>query len=413
MTTSDPIERNGAAMPVPLTPHTQPVTPHTQPAPVPPAGGRPDSPAVRPAIRLHVSVVFAVGLIGVLLGASVLPRAVPGMSAGRYTVAALVGAVVFLASVFAHEWAHAVVARRNGVPVTSVTLWALGGTTELGGQPNTPGAAFRIAAVGPAVSAVAGAALIAVALLTSGLTAAVLGWVGMTNLILAVFNVLPGAPLDGGRLVAAAVWKRTGDRARGTVAAAKAGRGLGWLILLVGVTQAAVGGLASGLWLMVIGWFLTTTARLEGTSVTVTAALRGIPTSAVMAPASAAPGWLTVDAFPERVVEPSRDSVFALAAFDGTPAGVVSLPQLTAVPAAHRSSVRALAVATPIDAVGTAAPTDPADALPGRLGRAGLVLVLSEGTVLGLVSSAQLTRAVALHSPINARPRGAFAGKRG
>lgn len=392
----DSKERNGAAMPVPI-------APHPPSAPLPPAAPTPEPPLRRPSIRLHPSVMFAVGLIALLLGSSVLPRAVPGMSPARYTLAAVIGAVVFLASILAHEWAHAVLARRNGVPVKRVTLWALGGTTELDGQPTTPGAAFRIAGVGPLVSALAGVLLILGALVTSGLTAAVLGWIGVTNLVLAVFNVLPGAPLDGGRLVAAAVWKWTGDQARGTVAAAKAGRAVGWLIVIGGAVQASVGGLASGLWLMVIGWFLTSTARLEGNAATVTGVLGGIPTAAVMAPATAAPGWLTVDAFLERVVQPSQSSVFALAAFDGTPAGMVSLAQLTAVPPAQRSSIRAIAVGTPIEKVATAAPTEPAAALPGRLGRAGVVLVLSDGAVVGLVGAAQITRAVALHARTGGR----------
>ncbi len=383
-----------------------PTAPHPPSAPVPPAAPTPEpTPLPRPSIRLHPSVVFSAGLIALLLGSSVLPRAVPGMSPARYTLAAVIGAVVFLASILAHEWAHAVLARRNGVPVKRVTLWALGGTTELDGEPPTPGAAFRIAGVGPLVSAVAGGVLILAALATSGLTAAVLGWIGLTNLVLAAFNVLPGAPLDGGRLVAAAVWKRTGDRPRGTLAAARAGRTVGWLIVFGGAAQAAVGGLASGLWLMVIGAFLTTTARLEGNTATVTGILHGIPTAAVMAPATAAPGWLTVDAFLERVVEPSQFSLFALAAFDGTPAGVVSLAQLTAVPPAQRSSVRAIAVGTAIERVATADPTDAADTLPGRLGRAGVVVVLSDGAVVGLVGAAQLTRAVALRARTDGRGR--------
>jgi Zn-dependent protease len=350
----------------------------------------------RVPVRLHASVLLAGGLIALLLGTSVLPRQVPGLAGAQYTAAAVLGSLLFLVSVFAHELAHAVVARRNGVAVKQVTLWALGGTTELDGQPATPGAAFRIAGVGPLISALAGVAFLAGAVVTSGLASAVLGWAGMTNLVLTVFNVLPGTPLDGGRLVAAAVWKRTGDPARGTLAAAKAGRVIGLLVLFGGAVQAMLGSVTGGIWLMVIGWFLTTTARLEGNRVSLTGALHGVDTAAVMTPVTAAPGWLTVDAFIERVVEPSRQSMFALAAFDGAPAGVVSLGQLTAVPAAQRSAVRAIAVGTPIDRLGTAAPSDPAEALPGRLGPAGVVLVVTDGAAVGLVTAAELARAAAL-----------------
>lgn len=349
-------------------------------------------------IRLHASAFLAVGLIALLLGSSVLPRQVPGLGGGQYAVAALIGAGLFLASVFVHELAHALVARRNGVPVKSVTLWALGGTTELDGEPPSAGAAFRIAGVGPLVSALAGGLFVGAALMTSGLLSAVLGWAGLTNLVLAAFNVLPGAPLDGGRLVAAVVWKRTGDRARGRLAATRTGRIIGYLVLLAGAVQAMTSSVTGGVWLMVIGWFLTTTARFEGHQVSVTGALRGVQTGAVMTSASGAPGWLTVDAFLERVVEPSRESTFALAAFDGTPAGVVSLAQLTAVPVGQRSSVRAIAAGTQVHLLRTASPSDPADALPGRLGPAGVVLVLADGAVVGLVTAAELSRAVTLRS---------------
>jgi hypothetical protein len=167
-------------------------------------------------------------------------------------------------------------------------------------------------------------------------------------------------------------------------------------VLLGGAVQALLGSVTGGVWLMVIGWFLTTTARIEGNRVSLTGALHGVDTAAVMTPVPAAPGWLTVDAFLERVVEPSRQSMFALAAFDGAPAGVVSLAQLTAVPAAQRSAVRAIAVGTPIDRLGTAAPSDPAEALPGRFGPAGVVLVVADGVAVGLVTAAELARAAAL-----------------
>jgi Zn-dependent protease len=354
-------------------------------------------PTGRLPVRVHPSALLATGLIALLLATSVLPRQVPGLPSGRYAVAAAIGALVILASVLAHELAHAVLARRLGVGVKHVTLWALGGTTELDGEPPTPGTAFRIAGVGPLLSAVVGAGLVGVAFLTSGLAAAVAGWAGGTNLLLAAFNVLPGAPLDGGRLVAAAVWRRTGDRARGTLAAAKAGRWVGLLVLTGGALQATLGSLAGGIWLMAIGWFLAASARMEGTRVAMTGALRGLDAAAVMAPSTAAPGWLTVAAFLERVAEPSRDSVFALAAFDGTPAGVVFLPQLTAVPADQRSSVRAVAVGISIERITTVSPSDPAATLPGLLGPAGVVLVIADGAVVGMVTAGELTRAVVLH----------------
>ncbi len=349
-------------------------------------------------IRLHPSVLIAVGLVTVLLAAVVLPRGVPGRSGASYAVAAVLGALLFFASVLAHELAHAVIARRSGVPVRQVTLWALGGVADLGTEPPTPGAQFRIAGVGPLVSAGIGALLVGAALLTGGLPAAVLAWIGMTNLALAAFNLLPGAPLDGGRLVSAVVWWRTGDRSRATLVAARAGRGVGLLLLVAGAANAVFGSLSGGIWLMIVGWFLTSTATMEATRARVTGALHGVLVRDVMSPAEAAPGWFTVDAFLERVAVPSRQGVFALLGFDGSPSGVVSLPQLTGVPADDRAGVRAIAVGTPVAALATTAPDEPADRLAERLGAAGVVLVVSDGTVVGLITANEVARAVQLAS---------------
>lgn len=349
-------------------------------------------------IRLHPSVLVAVALVTVLLASSVLPQRVPGRGGTAYLLAALLGAVVFLLSLLAHEVGHAVLARRNGVPVKSITLWALGGMAELDGEPGTPGAQFRIAGVGPLISAVAGAGLLGGALVTDGLPAAVLGWTGVTNLAIAAFNLLPGAPLDGGRLVAAVVWKRTGDRTRGTAAASHAGRGVGLVVAAVGAGLTVTGSVGNGVWLLIVGWFLASAARLEGARVSVVGALHGMSVEQVMTPANAEPGWLTVEAFLERVALPSRDTVFALAAFDGAPAGVVTLRQLTAVPATSRSAVRAVGAGTALGGVGIAEPGEPADVLAARLGRTGVVLVVSAGVVVGLVTAADLTRAVQLAS---------------
>lgn len=347
-------------------------------------------------IRLHASALLAAGLVTVLLGASVLPSSVPARSGTEYAVAALAGAVLFFLSLLAHEGAHAVLARRNGVGVRRITLWALGGTAELEGEAARPGAAFRIAVVGPLTSLLLGAALVAGALALGGLPAAVLGWLGATNLVLGLFNLLPGAPLDGGRVVAAAVWARTGDARRGRLAAARAGRYVGGGLLVAGAVDAVVGSVAGGLWLALIGCFLLATAQREAAAATAAGKLAELPVQAVMAPATAHPSWLTVGAFLERVAEPTRGSVFALVAFDGSFAGVVTLARLTAVPVAERAGVRVAAVALPVGAVPTVGPAEDAGLLAARLRRSGVVVVVEDGAVTGLVTSTEIARAVQL-----------------
>ena len=352
----------------------------------------PNRPAPAHPVRLHPSALLAAGLITFLLATTVLPGAVPGRPGSAYAAAGLLGALLFLSSVAAHEMAHAVVARRNGVTVRSVVIWALGGATELDGEPPGAGAAFRIAAVGPLTSAVLGGAMIGSAFLSSGLTAAVLGWLGITNLLLAGFNLLPGAPLDGGRIVSSAVWARTGDLRRGRLAAARAGAVVGLVVMALGVAQALLGSLVGGLWLVLIGMFLRGSAKVESVQASSSAALRERSVRDVMTPADAQAGWLSVAAFLEKVATPSRDTVWPVAAFDGSPAGVVVLAKLVAVPEPDREDRRVSSLAVPMSALLVLAPDDPAERLLG----APLAVVLDEGRVVGVVTPVDVARAVSM-----------------
>ncbi len=136
--------------------------------------------------------------------------------------------MAFLAGVLAHEISHALVARHEGLKVDGIVLWLMGGYTRISEPPKTPGSEFRISAAGPLVSLLLGlgcaaAAVVGHAAGVSRLAVSVLTWLGMINVLLAVFNILPGSPLDGGRIVHAAVWWRTGDKYKATRVASRAG----------------------------------------------------------------------------------------------------------------------------------------------------------------------------------------------
>ena len=172
-------------------------------------------------------------------------------------------------------------ARRNGVPVTSITVWALGGVSELGGKPPHARADLLIAVAGPATSLAAGLVFggIAAVVRAGGgpvIAVAALGWLAVMNVFLAVFNLLPGAPLDGGRILRAALWMRHGDRARATQTAATAGRVLGAVLIAAGAAELLLWGDAGGLWLAVIGMFIMSAATAEATAGSATAALAGL-----------------------------------------------------------------------------------------------------------------------------------------
>jgi Zn-dependent protease len=212
-------------------------------------------------VGIHWSLLVAGGLLTLNLTAGL------GRGAASLLVAGLAAALLF-ASVLAHELGHAVVARRNGTETEGITLWLLGGVARLRGRIRSAGAQLRIALAGPLVSLGLAAAFAAAFLAGSvlgvpALVRTALGWLAIVNVVTAVFNLLPAAPLDGGRVLAAALWARHGDEPRAMLSAAKAGRIVGWG--LIGLGAAGVLGVlpVGGLWLALLGWFILSAAAAE------------------------------------------------------------------------------------------------------------------------------------------------------
>ncbi len=217
-------------------------------------------------IGLHWSIAIIAGIFTLSLASTILPASAPGFGGAIYFGAALAVTVALLASIVAHELGHSIVAQNNNVGVSGITLFALGGVAKLESEPTNPGAAARIALAGPAVSVVLGLASLAAAAAAgfvgaSAIIVAALSWLGLINLSLAVFNMLPALPLDGGRALQAALWKRSGDRDQATISAASVGRYIGWAIVAFGAWRLLTAG--SGLWTMVIGWFILSSAKAE------------------------------------------------------------------------------------------------------------------------------------------------------
>jgi Zn-dependent protease len=215
-------------------------------------------------------------------------------------VIAVAGALLFFATVVGHELGHALVARHQGMEIEGIDLWALGGFTRTRGETASPGAEFRLAAAGPAVNAlvivvcaVAGLAFgslrhfLDVALLTSGLhhpsaVLVLLGWLALINAVLLAFNLLPAFPLDGGRIARALVWRVTGDPNRATLACARLGQGFGVIVIVGGLALALDGNVGSGLWFVLIGIFLTQTARQAAAAASVGKLIRDVTVADIM-----------------------------------------------------------------------------------------------------------------------------------
>ncbi len=368
-------------------------------------------------VRAHWSVAVILLIITQVLAVSWLPAAYPHERAALYWTVAVISAVLFLASLLAHELAHALVARRSGVTVKSITLWMLGGMTDMADEPPTASADFKIAMAGPATSLAAGGVFygVAVAIHAAGGPAMVVAaavWLALENGFLGVFNLLPGAPLDGGRVLRAILWRRHGDRERAEQASGRSGQVLGAVMVGIGVVEAfsyrTVGGSVDGLWLILIGWFLISTAGAETRAAAARAALAGLRVADVMTPhPECAFGWQSVAEFADEAAR-SRQDAFPVTGSGGELTGIVVTSRLARIPARERAGMRVEQVALPVPPVYRASPDDPAGALAGRVPLGGEVaaVVVDHERVTGLVTVSDLQQALRRRRLTAAGPRG-------
>ncbi|AKA07243.1 membrane protein [Streptomyces noursei ZPM] len=349
-------------------------------------------------LRMHWSVPLLVVLFAYGLGRQTLPVIAPGRSAVVYAVAGVVGAALLTGSLLLHETAHAAIARRKQISVEDVTLWALGGMTRMG-RPQTAAAAFAVAVSGPLTSLLIGGVALGAGFGLSELSGwavptVVLVWLGWANVFLGVFNLLPAVPLDGGRVVQALMWWRTGDRDRADLVASRGGQVMGGLMVAAGWFL-VLRGAASGLWLAFIGLFIMVVAGAERRRATLQASLRGLRVSEAMSsPVVTGADWLTVQRFIDEVAVQTGHSAVALLDFEGRPSGLVQLRRLAAIPVAQRAELRVRDVATPLSQCAVAAPDDLLiEALEKPSLRTGMrILVVDAGHLVGIVTAKDVSR---------------------
>ena len=219
-------------------------------------------------IGVNWSWLVVFGLITWSLATAIFPEANPGLGDGTYLAMAVVAALLFFASILLHELGHAVRAQREGMEITGITLWLFGGVAKFRGMFPSAGAEFRIAIAGPLVSLVLGLVFVGAAVVITGaeVVDAVAAWLGYINLSLLVFNLLPALPLDGGRVLRAALWSARKDFRWATRVAASIGRGFGFLFIAGGLALAFWTDTMSGLWFAFLGWFLLSAASVEAAS---------------------------------------------------------------------------------------------------------------------------------------------------
>ncbi|MDT4935702.1 MAG: hypothetical protein QOK11_3594, partial [Pseudonocardiales bacterium] len=287
------------------------------------------------------SALVVVALFADALATSALPAAQPGHSPAAYWAVGVLTACVFALSVLTHELSHALAARHYGVGVRGITLWLLGGVTEFDGEPTSPRAEAVIAAAGPAASIGLGAlaGVLAWSTALSGLAGAALAWLAVVSVLLGVFNLLPGSPLDGGRVLHAFLWWRRGDRARADNATARAGQILGFLLIALGIAELLAVSVL-GVWVALVGWTILVGAYAEQAA-RQALTWTGLRAGQVMtAPAAVLNDWWTVDrVLPELDSAPAH-AVVALIDFDSAGVGAFTVGELRRVPADRRAETR-------------------------------------------------------------------------
>ncbi len=359
---------------------------------------------IRVATNWSVAIIF--GLIAVGLGTLQFPSANPRQSAVTYALASVITTIVFFACLLAHELAHSFVARHYRLTVTSITLFLFGGISQLSGEVPSPSAEVWIAGAGPLTSLVLGGVFVGAAALVAGTSPAAasvpgvvltaLAYLGFTNLALAVFNVIPAAPLDGGRLLRALVWWRTGDRVKATVWASRVGQVLGWVFIAGGLYAFFATENFSWVWIALIGWFVTSGATAEARQAVVTGELRGVRVGQIMTPQPVTvPGSMPVSTFLDGYVFRTRHQSFPVT-LDGQDkvTGLVTFNRIKQVPPAQREATVLGDIACPLSDVATASPDDSvADLIPRLTACADQrALVFRDGNLVGIVSPSDITR---------------------
>lgn len=349
-------------------------------------------------IRIDFSWFIIFFLIMWTFTVAVFPTNFPGLSRGAYLGMGVAGTLLFFASLLAHELSHSLVARRKGIPVEGITLFIFGGMARTRMEAEEPGDEFYIAVVGPVSSIVIGLLFGLVWWLgtRAGWAPAITGvalYLGFLNIVLAVFNLLPGFPLDGGRLFRSLVWKITGDVTRATRVASTGGKWLGYALVALGVLQIFAGGLVGGLWLVFIGWFLRNAAIMSYEQHLVRLVLEGVPAWQTMSrdPETVRPD-LTLQALVDDYFMRRRYQAFPVST-DGTPLGIITLHQVKDVPREEWPRRTVAETMTPAGETVTVRPEESMIRVLERMEQSGTrrVLVTRNGQLLGIITAADVS----------------------
>jgi Zn-dependent protease/CBS domain-containing protein len=357
-------------------------------------------------IRLHASWFLIAILVTWTLAAGYFPQENPGWTPTAYWVVGAITSLLLFASVLLHELGHSVLALREDVPVKSITLFIFGGVAQIGREPPTAGAEFRIAIAGPLTSLGLAAAFggLGALLADYALLATPLAYLGRINLLLALFNMIPGFPLDGGRVLRAALWHFGGSLRSATRWASMAGQAIAFLFISLGVIQFLFGSWVNGLWFAFIGWYLNGAARASYQQ----AALRDILTTVkarnvgVEQCAPVASDVRLDQLVEERILQEGQRCFFVTESDNAQ--GVVTLDDVRAFSQDQRSALTAGQIMRPVGTILPAHADDDAWSLVQRMSEEGVseIPVTDNGQLLGLITREKLFNYFRLRSELAA-----------
>ncbi len=364
-------------------------------------------------IGINWSLVFIFVLIAWSLALGVFAPLHPTWGPVFIWGLAIGGAILFFASLLAHELAHSLVAKAYGIPVRNITLWLFGGVSSISKEPPSPKAEFLMAIVGPLTSIVVGFIFLGLAAVSSGGFAilddlAVLGpattlavWLGSINILLGVFNMVPGFPLDGGRVLRSIFWAVTNNLAKATRWASWVGQGVAWILILMGfamifgVRIPFFGtGLLGGLWLILIGWFLHSAAIQSYQQIVIQRALAGVPVGRLMESrvATVAPD-LPVGTLVNEYIMGTSERAFPVVQ-DNQLVGIVSLEDVRRVPREDWEITSVRQIMTPQSQLTTATPDEDANEAMEELASRDVnqVPVVQDGHLVGMLRRSDILR---------------------
>jgi Zn-dependent protease len=302
-------------------------------------------------IGIHGSWFLIFALITWSLGSGYFPQEYPNLPMSAYLVLGIVTSLLFFGAVLFHELGHAFIALRNKIPVKGITLFIFGGVAQIGREPATPGAEFRIAIAGPLASLLLAGFFGGLYLLDQQIPylAAPSLYLMRINLILALFNMIPGFPLDGGRVLRAIIWKLNGSFLKATQIASGSGQVIAFAFIGLGILTVFRGSLLNGLWLAFIGWFLQNAAAAAASQVSFEEGLRGLTVGQVMNREFVEiPGLITLNQIVQERVLGFGQHSFIVTDFNGFKLGLLTLEDITRIPQIKWRFVSAQEIMTPI-----------------------------------------------------------------